>query len=406
MNPKNLAGVLFLALFVFCLSPHPVAFAAANEEEPEKGPHGGRILRDGDFALELSIFETGVPPEYRVWVTGDGKAVPPEEVDLTITLTRLGGVKDKIRFKPQADFLRGDTVIYEPHSFVVTAQASYQGKHHHWEYDNFEGRTAIAPEIAAAMDIRTEVAGPVTLVETLSALGRIVAPRGSRRDISARFQGLIKAVHVELGQAVKQGDRLFTVESNESLNPYTVRAPINGQVVALNAAAGEITGAGPLLTLLNAAALVAEVKVFPDDRHQLDIGNRVQLLTADEAVSVPGRVTYIAPELDSSQGSLVRIALEEATTLPAGTFVRAEIDVAEHDVPLAVKRTGLQSFRDFTVVYAKVGQQYEVRMLDLGREAGEWVEVLGGLKPDTEYVSHNSYIIKADIEKSGASHDH
>ncbi len=36
----------------------------------------------------------------------------------------------------------------------------------------------------------------------------------------------------------------------------------------------------------------------------------------------------------------------------------------------------------------------------------ENVEVLGGLEPGTEYVTGNSYLIKADIEKSGASHDH
>ena len=89
-----------------------------------------------------------------------------------------------------------------------------------------------------------------------------------------------------------------------------------------------------------------------------------------------------------------------------GSFVTARIEVATIDVRLAVKRTGLQAFRDFTVVYAKVGEQYEVRMLELGRHDGEWIEVLGGLKPGTEYVSQNSFILKADIEKSGASHDH
>ena len=30
--------------------------------EFERGPHRGRLLRDGDFALEVTIFETGVPP--------------------------------------------------------------------------------------------------------------------------------------------------------------------------------------------------------------------------------------------------------------------------------------------------------------------------------------------------------
>ncbi len=89
-----------------------------------------------------------------------------------------------------------------------------------------------------------------------------------------------------------------------------------------------------------------------------------------------------------------------------GLYVNAEVMVGGAQVPLAVKASGLQTFRDFTVVFARVGETYEVRMLELGRSDGEYVEVLGGLKPGTEYVSENSYLIKADIEKSGASHDH
>ena len=45
-------------------------------------------------------------------------------------------------------------------------------------------------------------------------------------------------------------------------------------------------------------------------------------------------------------------------------------------------------------------------MLELGTNDGEWVEVLSGIKPGTSYVSENSFLIRADIEKSGASHDH
>ena len=58
------------------------------------------------------------------------------------------------------------------------------------------------------------------------------------------------------------------------------------------------------------------------------------------------------------------------------------------------------------MVYAKIGEEYEVRMLELGRQDDTWIEVLGGLESGTQYVSENSYVIKADIEKSGASHDH
>ena len=48
----------------------------------------------------------------------------------------------------------------------------------------------------------------------------------------------------------------------------------------------------------------------------------------------------------------------------------------------------------------------EVRMLELGPQSGDWVEVLGGLLPGTRYVTENSYLIKADVEKSAAAHDH
>ena len=73
-------------------------------------------------------------------------------------------------------------------------------------------------------------------------------------------------------------------------------------------------------------------------------------------------------------------------------------------MPLAVKRVGLQPFRDFTVVYAKIGNTYEVRMLDLGRQDDDWVEVLGGLEPGTTYVTNNSYVLKADVEKAMEGH--
>jgi len=82
------------------------------------------------------------------------------------------------------------------------------------------------------------------------------------------------------------------------------------------------------------------------------------------------------------------------------------VTIAEHAVPLAVRRAGIQGFRDFQVVFARFGDTYEVRMLELGISDAEWVEVSGGLSAGTEYVTGNSFLIKADIEKSGASHDH
>ncbi|MBT79996.1 MAG: secretion protein HlyD [Alteromonadaceae bacterium] len=380
---------------------------AAEEEEPEKGPHRGRMLRQDDFAVELSIFETGVPPEFRVWVTDENKPVAPEKVDLNVKLTRLGGVVDDINFYQQGDFLRGDMEIYEPHSFMVTVEAQYQGKTYRWEYDNFEGRTTIEAAVAEAMEIETEVAGPATLHQTIPVYGKLSLPAGAKRQISARFDGEIKTLHVGLGDRVKKGQKLLTVESNESLKPYDITAPSDGVVTQQLANSGEQTHGRTLLTITDNSVYIAKLAVYPSDYKKVETGSPVKLEVAGNDGVRTGEVTFIEPEVREDQARIVWVKLSnDDQSLSEGSFVNANIEVATIDVPLAVKRVGLQGFRDFTVVYAKVGEQYEVRMLELGKMGGEWIEVLGGLEPGTEYVTENSYILKADIEKSGASHDH
>lgn len=380
----------------------------AIEAEPPKGPHGGRLLIDGDFALELSIFETGIPPEFRVWVTDAGAPVAPSDVDLHVTLTRLGDVKDEISFAQQNDFLRGDTIIYEPHSFVVTVEAQYQGKSYRWEYDNFEGRTRIAPEIAEAFGLETELAGPATIYETVKVYGRVVPNTEQVRAVSARFDGVIESVNVSIGDSVRQGQTLATVESNESLRSYSVEAPINGTVTERVANPGEQTDGRQLFTIMNTSSVWVELAVFPSSRGRVQAGMPVTVRAADgDTLQRKGVVARLNTVAEADQSVLARVVLDNSDgMLLPGMYVTGEIEVAEHAAPLAVRRSGLQGFRDFTVVYAQIGDEYEVRMLDLGRQDAEWIEVLGGLDAGTRYVTTNSYLVKADIEKSGASHDH
>jgi cobalt-zinc-cadmium efflux system membrane fusion protein len=79
-----------------------------GDVEFKKGPHGGRLLEEGDFTIELAIFETGIPPEFRAWASEGGQPVAPEQVSLEVELSRFGGRTQKISFAPAGDFLRGD----------------------------------------------------------------------------------------------------------------------------------------------------------------------------------------------------------------------------------------------------------------------------------------------------------
>ncbi|MGQ0529030.1 MAG: efflux RND transporter periplasmic adaptor subunit [Panacagrimonas sp.] len=385
---------------------HGHGHAHIEAAQPDKGPHGGRLLVDGALAVELAIFEDGVPPEYRAWITQDGALLPPHTVKLAVELTRLDGERNTFAFTPTQDFLRSDRVVTEPHSFSVRVRAEHAGATHEWNYDSFEGRVEIPAASAQAAGLEVNSAGPQRIREVLPLYGRIVVKPEAQREVSARFPGLIRKLTRNVGDAVKVGEELAQIESNDSLQTYRLSAPIAGTVTARMAQPGEQAGAEPLFQITDLSQIWAELSVFPRDAAKLAVGQELRLRAVEGEHGARGRVLRIAPS--AAAGAMQVWASVEASNAAwtPGLFVNAEVLIGGADVPLAVKTSGLQTFRDHSVVFARVGQTYEVRMLELGRSDGEFVEVLGGLKPGTEYVSANSYLIKADIEKSGASHDH
>jgi cobalt-zinc-cadmium efflux system membrane fusion protein len=382
--------------------------AAQEQETFERGPHNGRLLRDGAFALEITIFETGVPPEFRIYPYRSDQPVAPDAVDLTVELGRLGNKRNLFAFRPQGDFLRGDGIVLEPHSFDVTVTARYSGGQSQWHYESYEGRTQIEPDVAQAMGIEVEEAGPGRIREMIELQGTVLPHPDSVTEVRGRFPGLVQSLSKDIGDRVERGEPLASVQSNESLQTYVVDAPRDGTVVAREARIGSASSNDALYVIADLSRLVADFKVYGRDLDRLAVGQTVRVSDLDGEDAIAGTIERILPTLDlNNRAATARVLLNNAgPRWRPGLFVQGLAIVAEHEVPLAVRESGLQSFRDFTVVYARVQQTYEVRMLELGRRDGEFVEVLSGLEPGTGYVSENSYLVKADIEKSGASHDH
>ncbi len=382
--------------------------AGGATEEFVRGPHRGRMLRDGDFAVELTIFEEGVPPEFRAYVYEDDQPLPPGDIRLTVELGRLGGTVDRFAFAPEGDFLRGDGVVKEPHSFDVRIAAMRNGRTSSWTYASYEGRVQIAADKAEAAQIVVEVAGSAAIREQLVLTGTIQANPARMAKVRARFPGVMREVRKGLGDVVVAGEVLATVQSNESLETYPVTSPVAGVVLLRNAVAGEATGEEPIFVVGDLSKLWAELDVFGRDLTRIKPGQAVRVASLDERQATESVIAAISPmTMHASQSVRARVVLDNAQGLwRPGQFVHGAVTVAETRAPLAVRNSALQRFRDFTVVFAQVGDVYEVRMLELGKTDGVWTEVLGGLEPGERYVTGNSFLIKADIDKSGASHDH
>jgi hypothetical protein len=309
----------------------PVPTPEQAEPRVERGPHAGRLLRSGDFALELRIFEDGVPPEFHTYGYWRDEPLPPERFESEVTLTRLGGVVERFEFVPVADFRRGRGVVGEPHSFDVEVKARHEGAEHSWTFQSHEGRAEIPATVAEKAGLKTATAGPATLQEQLSLAGVV--------------RGGSSGTHIEVEAYGRDAERLAVSQS-----------------VEIEAVIGNARGSG--------------------------------------------KVRSLARESAAQRGVRAHIALDDASAWERGQFVRTRIVSSSHRVPLAVRTAGLQRFRNADVVFARVGDVYEVRMIDLGRGDAEWTEVLDGLRPGEEYVTDNSFLVSAEVQKHDGGHSH
>lgn len=386
---------------------------AEGEEAPaageyERGPHNGRMLRDGDFAIEVTVFEDGVPPEYRLYAYRGDKPLDPASVTAQVMIARLDGEKTTFSFKPQDDFLRGQAVLVEPHSFDVTVAASEGGKAHKWSFASYEGRAVISDDAAKAAGIKTETVGPQQVGEAVEIIGRVELDPAGSAEVGAKYPGPVVAVYRNVGDRVARGTLLAKVESSYSLQTYAIYAPIGGVISERNANVGSIAGGEPLFVIADPSRTVATFPIFPRDIERIRPGQSVMIRGLEGERAQGSTIRDFLPLAQvTSQTVTARAALPNRDGFwRPGMAVRGIVTMDQRTVPLAVRTDAIQQFRDFRVVFAKIGQTYEVRMLELGKEGPEWTEVLSGIKPGTVYATENSYIIKADIEKSGASHDH
>lgn len=357
----------------------------------------------------MTIFEDGVDPEFHVYAYEDDKPLPPNEVQLTVELLRLGNKVDGFAFAPREDYLLGNGVVTEPHSFQVKVTATRAGKASEWTYDSFEGRTTIARDQAEAAGVKVEPASAASIDQIVALTGRVELQPEGKAEVRAWYPGRIVTMTRSIGDRVEKGQTLATVTSSESLQTYAIPAPISGVIMERNATPGDVAGSSPLYVIADPRKLHAEFFIYPRDAERLRAGQPITVTSVGGASTLKSKIEVVLPTSDMlTQTVIAHVELPnpDGVTWRPGQAVEGSVIVAADQVPLAVRTRALQRFRDFTVVYARVDDTYEVRMLELGRQSPEWTEVLGGIAPGEVYVSDNAFLIRADVEKTGASHDH
>jgi len=380
-----------------------------HEEEAPKGPNGGTLLSKSDFSIELKIFETGTAPRLRIYAYDQMKALETSVFKVKVGLTRLAQKKNDLTFTESGDFYLSNEVVGEPHSFTVSVEAEHEGVKYDWHFDSFEGRTKIPDTVAKISGVKTEKASRREIGNVVKILGNILPSEHKIAHIIPRFSGIVKEGRKHIGDKAEKGEVLAIIESNQSLQPFEVKSQISGTVINGHLIPGEFVAENQWVYIVaDISEVWGDFFIPVSELSAVKLNQKIEITTLDQESSVEGVISYIAPYIDkNSQSQMARVIIDnkDGTFLP-GMFVVGKILTNTSSDNIAIRKTAIQNFNNNKSVFIKSGEIYEVRPIEIGKSGDDWIEVISGLNEGDEYVSENSFLIKADILKSGASHDH
>ena len=455
--------------------PHETETAAAK-----KGPHGGRLFAEGDYGLELTIFETGVEPQFRIYTTRAGKPIDPAQSKVVVMVERLGRKPQPFAFTKEGDYLKGDAVVEEPHSFTVAISAESAGKTHQFKFEQVEARVAMSDEQLKTNGVQVATVGPARIKTTLQLQGEVRLNEDRTVHVVPRLPGLVQSVLANAGDKVRRGQLLAVVSSQSladqrsewlaaqqrvglarttferekalwegkisaeqdylqarhalqeteiaeqsarqklaslgvsatapgNLTRYEIRSPIDGVITDKKIAVGEVLKDDTnIFVVADLSTVWVEMTVYAKDVNTVHLGQKATVKATSFEAQAEGKVAYVGALVGAqTRAAKARLVLQNPKGVwRPGLPVNVELTADEIEVPLAVSADAVQSLRGSSVVFGRYGEQFEARPLKLGRSDGKMVEVLDGLSPGERYAGRNSYLIKADIGKAGASHDH
>jgi nickel/cobalt exporter len=162
------AGILALAAWMFLRTRRDVHEAHHHHHDHAHAHDETFLLDTGRGKIELSVFEDGVPPVFRLRAPA-GETLPAA-ANVTVETARPDGARQTFVFAAKDGFLESRDDIPEPHEFDVvltltaggechTVRAEFRESEHHHRGDAEGAEFQDAHELEHAEDIRQRFAG-------------------------------------------------------------------------------------------------------------------------------------------------------------------------------------------------------------------------------------------------------
>ena len=183
--------------------------------------------------------------------------------------------------------------------------------------------------------------------------------------------------------------------AEQAVADTVVRAPFAGFISDRPTAVGEyVTSASTIATILRTNPIKIQIQITEADVPQVAIGTGVSVqVDAYKDRSFAGTVTAVNPAIDpSSRSAIVEAQIENGNNaLRTGMFATAKINKAGGGTGIYVPKSAIfndqttQSYRAFVIVDGVA----KLRVLQLGTEEGDSVQILDGLAADETVATSN-----------------
>jgi cobalt-zinc-cadmium efflux system membrane fusion protein len=324
----------------------------------------------------------------------------------------LTGRVAEFRARPGDPVQKGDPLLVIESAELGEAQSDFLQKR--------AAARAAAPAVALARNAHERAAALYDKSQGI-ALTEVQKREAESRAAEAALltaQAAATAAENRLRLYGMNDHEIAAVLARDGIDPrLTITAPIAGQVLERAVTLGQRVGPDreALLVLANLETLWVLADV-PEMRLAEVSTGAPALVTVGPAGSAPleGEVAAIAPALDpATRTAQVRVVVRPGPgTLRPGMFARVEIRTQPRGHAarvLAVPDQAVQTVEGGPAVFVPVEGEpgaFARRAITAGRAVGGMVPVLSGLAEGEPYVAAGSFLLKAELGKGSASHEH
>lgn len=121
--------ILCFALWMFWRTRRDVA---AHRHHHHHGEEGAKVIHTGHGIIELSVFEDGVPPVFRLKFSEHGKTKMPAASSVKVETIRPDGSVQGFGFAAKDGYLESVEEVPEPHEFELSIEVSHHDHSHRY----------------------------------------------------------------------------------------------------------------------------------------------------------------------------------------------------------------------------------------------------------------------------------